>query len=101
MIIHWRDTYLWFGIVQVLLCLPLHLMLGRDIPVVHGPHMAPERSHTVRGAAPTRVLEIGIGVFRQQSYLSALPVHLIPLGYERGTLLQGLWACRAICTKIW
>ncbi|HEX7986066.1 MAG TPA: MFS transporter, partial [Duganella sp.] len=31
-LIGWRDTYFWYGVAQLLLCLPLHLMLGRDAP---------------------------------------------------------------------
>lgn len=26
----WRDTYLWYGVVQLTVCMPLHLWLGPD-----------------------------------------------------------------------
>ncbi|HWW69373.1 MAG TPA: MFS transporter, partial [Duganella sp.] len=41
-LIGWRDTYLWFGLAQLLFCLPLHLMLGRDAPAEPAAHAPPE-----------------------------------------------------------
>ncbi len=28
--IGWRDTYLWYGVAQLVLCMPLHLLQGQD-----------------------------------------------------------------------
>lgn len=46
----WRDTYFWFGMVQLLVCLPLHVMLGKDVPQISSPDVAPEHSHSLREA---------------------------------------------------
>lgn len=79
-VIGWRDTYLWFGIVQVLLCLPLHLMLGRDAPVAHEPHAAPERSHTLAEALRHPAFwKLAMAFSANMFIFSALSVHLIPL----------------------
>lgn len=78
--IGWRDTYLWFGIVQVLLCLPLHLMLGRDASVAHGPHAAPELSHTLAEALRHPAFwKLAMAFSANMFIFSALSAHLIPL----------------------
>ena len=79
-VIGWRDTYLWFGVVQVLLCLPLHLMLGRDAPVAHEPHAAAEPSHTLAEALRHPAFWKLATAFSANMFIfSALSVHLIPL----------------------
>lgn len=76
----WRDTYFWFGMVQLLLCLPLHLMLGRDAPVEHGTHAAPEHSHTLAEALRHPAFWSLAMAFSSNMFIfSALSVHLIPL----------------------
>jgi len=78
--IGWRDTYLWYGIVQLLACLPLHLMLGRDAAAAHGPHAAPERSHTLAEALRHPAFwKLAMAFSANMFIFSALSVHLIPL----------------------
>jgi len=47
----WRDTYLWYGVIQLLICMPLHLWLGTDSArsKLRDPVGAP-RSHTLAEA---------------------------------------------------
>ncbi len=79
-VIGWRDTYLWFGIVQLLVCLPLHLMLRRDAAVAHAPHAAPERSHTLAEALRHPAFwKLAMAFSANMFIFSALSVHLIPL----------------------
>jgi len=79
-IIGWRHTYFSFGIVQLLLCLPLHLMLGRDVPAAHAPHTTPERSHTLAEALRHPAFwKLAMAFSANMFIFSALSVHLIPL----------------------
>lgn len=76
----WRDTYFWFGMVQLLLCLPLHLMLGHDLAVSKGAHAAPEHSHTLAEALRHPAFwKLAMAFSANMFIFSALSVHLIPL----------------------
>jgi predicted MFS family arabinose efflux permease len=79
-VVGWRDTYFWFGTIQLLLCLPLHLMLGRDAAVAHVPHAEPERSHTLAEALRHPAFwKLAMAFSANMFIFSALSVHLIPL----------------------
>jgi len=74
----WRDTYLWYGVVQLVVCMPLHLCLGTGAPVV--PRIGPARGHTLAEAVRhpafwTLALAFAVNAF----VFSAVAVHLIPL----------------------
>lgn len=88
--IGWRDTYLVYGLLQLLLCLPLHLLLdrGRDA----GAHAA------ARAAGPDLSLRQALRhpafwalamAFSFNSFIfSALSVHLIPILHGLGHSLS-------------
>jgi predicted MFS family arabinose efflux permease len=76
----WRDTYFWLGIVQLLVCLPLHVMLGKDAPRVLSPQSIPEHSHTLREALRHPAFwKLAMAFAANMFIFSALSVHLIPL----------------------
>ena len=84
-LIGWRDTYFWFGVVQLLFCLPLHLMLGRDAPAAPAPHAAPDRSHTLSEALRHPAFwKLAMAFSANIFIFSALSVHLIPLLTDLG-----------------
>lgn len=84
-LIGWRDTYFWFGVVQLLLCLPLHLMLGRDAPAAPAPHAASDRSHTLAEALRHPAFwKLAMAFSANIFIFSALSVHLIPLLTDLG-----------------
>ncbi|MRW88410.1 MFS transporter [Duganella sp. FT80W] len=106
----WRDTYFWFGMVQLLICLPLHLMLGRDAPDAHGPHSVPEHSHTLAGALRHPAFwKLAMAFSANMFIFSALSVHLIPLLKDFGhtvamavlmsTLIGPMQVVGRICEK--
>lgn len=83
--IGWRNTYLWFGAAQLLLCLPLHLLLGRDRPVLPAPLAQVERHHTLAEALRHPAFWQLAAAFAANSFIfSALSVHLIPLLQDFG-----------------
>lgn len=76
----WRDTYFWYGMAQLLVCLPLHLLLGRERPRPPIPARVARRSHTLAEALRhpafwTLALAFSANIF----VFSALSAHLIPL----------------------
>jgi len=88
--IGWRDTYLVYALVQLALCLPLHLWLGRDAARAPAPAGAVRDSHTLGEAIrhPSfwkLALAFSVNFF----IFSALAAHLIPmlqaLGHAAGT----------------
>ena len=84
-LIGWRDTYFWFGFAQLLFCLPLHLMLGRDTPAAPAPHAAPDRSHTLAEALRHPAFwKLAMAFSANIFIFSALSVHLIPLLTDLG-----------------
>jgi MFS family permease len=83
--IGWRATYLWFGAAQLLVCLPLHLLMGRDRPVDATPLAQPERHHTLAEALRHPAFWKLAAAFAANSFIfSALSVHLIPLLLDFG-----------------
>lgn len=84
-VIGWREMYLWFGAAQLLLCLPMHLMLGRDRPVAHAPSEPPEHSHTlVEALRHPAFWKLAMAFSANMFIFSALSVHLIPLLRDLG-----------------
>ena len=77
----WRDTYLWYGVMQLLICVPLHLWLGTD-PArskLRDPAGAP-RSHTLAEALRHQAFWMLALAFSANAFIfSAMSVHLIPL----------------------
>ncbi|MCS0628630.1 MFS transporter [Telluria mixta] len=87
----WRDTYLLYGIVQLAVCMPLHLCLGADVPRA-GPQQRddPARGHTLAEAVRHPAFWTLALAFAANTFVfSAMAVHLIPLferlGQARGT----------------
>lgn len=81
----WRGAYLWFGIIQLAICLPLHLLLDRHAPAASGSQRSGPRSHTLgealrHGAFWTLALAFAANTFT----FSALSVHLLPLLKDYG-----------------
>ena len=77
----WRDTYLWYGLIQLVICVPLHLWLGTD-PArskLRDPAGAP-RSHTLAEALRHQAFWMLALAFSANAFIfSAMSVHLIPL----------------------
>ncbi|MGH8852845.1 MAG: MFS transporter [Telluria sp.] len=78
--IGWRDTFLVYALLQLAVCLPLHLWLGRDAPHQPLPADSPRDSHTLGEAIRHPIfwklaLAFAVNIF----IFSALAVHLIPL----------------------
>lgn len=83
----WRDTYWWYGVAQLTLCLPLHLMLGNaeqrrtDAAVSRS---AP-RSHTLSEAVRHPAFwKLALAFCANSFVFSALSVYLIPLLKQLG-----------------
>jgi MFS family permease len=77
----WRDTYLLYGVVQVALCMPLHIWLGAD-PVRdrHRESSGPRRDHTLAEALRHPAFWALALAFSANTFIfSAMAVHLIPL----------------------
>jgi MFS family permease len=80
-VLGWRDSYVWFGALQLALCLPLHLLLDR----------VPERTVIAASTHPRSDLSLQQALrhpafwslafaFSANSFIfSALSVHLIPI----------------------
>lgn len=76
----WRDTYFWYGVVQLVLCLPLHLLLGRDQERAPVHASAGARDSTLAEALRHGAFWKLALAFSANSFIfSALSVHLIPL----------------------
>jgi predicted MFS family arabinose efflux permease len=83
--IGWRDTYFWYGCVQLAVCLPLHLLLGRDGPAPPRPPSAEQRDHTLAEALRHAAFwKLALAFAANQFIFSALSVHLIPLLQDFG-----------------
>jgi MFS family permease len=77
----WRDTYLWYGLVQLLVCMPLHLWLGAD-PARDSAKspVGVRRSHTLGEALRHPAFWTLALAFSANTFIfSAMAVHLIPL----------------------
>lgn len=81
----WRDTYLAYGVIQLAICLPLHLLLPGTLkarPPRPAPSAASERAtdFTLRQALNDATFWKLAFAFSANSFtFSALSVHLIPL----------------------
>jgi MFS family permease len=82
----WRDTYFWFGFVQFALCMPLHLLLGRDAAQpVTDPGGHEQHSHTLGEALRHPAFwKLAIAFSANTFIFSAMSVHLIPLLKDLG-----------------
>ncbi|UGQ48581.1 MFS transporter [Massilia endophytica] len=81
----WRDSYFWFGIAQLVVCLPLHLLLGPDAPHVPPSGAQAVRSHTLAEALRHPAFWKLAFAFSANTFtFSALSVHLIPLLKDMG-----------------
>ena len=87
-LIGWRDTYLLFGAVQLVLCAPLHTLMARQLPSslqVPDPATQAVRSYSLREAVRHPTFWKLAFAFAANSFVfSALSVHLIPLLHEFG-----------------
>jgi MFS family permease len=80
-VLGWRDTYLWYGVLQVAVCMPLHLWLGAD-PVrdQRGAPASPRRDHTLAEALRHPAFWTLALAFSANTFIfSAMAVHMIPL----------------------
>jgi predicted MFS family arabinose efflux permease len=84
----WRDTYLCYALLQLALCLPLHLALGRDAPgQPRSSH--PGHSHTLAQALRLGTFwKLALAFSANMFIFSALSVHLIPLLTTLGHTLK-------------
>ncbi|HYD96297.1 MAG TPA: MFS transporter [Noviherbaspirillum sp.] len=77
----WRDTFLLYGAIHLLLCAPVHAMLrsgGRRPPVDRGPHAA--RNYTLHEALRDPVFwRLAVAFSANLFIFSVLSVHLIPM----------------------
>ncbi len=110
----WRDTWLWYGVAHLLVCLPLHLMLRSGAPQeaataadapAHGPPQSPAhaaaraqsrapaqtaldggpRDHTLAEAVRHPAFwKLGFAFSANSFIFAALSVHLIPLLQQYG-----------------
>jgi len=86
----WRDTYLCFAAVQLLLCMPLHLLLGADPARQHRRgHGAEGQGHTLEQALRHPAFWMLAVAFSANAFIfSAMSVHLLPLLQRLGLSLS-------------
>jgi predicted MFS family arabinose efflux permease len=87
----WRTTYLVYGVLQLLLCLPLHLLLGTRarMPAPGAPKSGPQLS--LRQALGHPAFWTLAFAFSANSFIfSALSVHLIPILHALGHQLSSV-----------
>lgn len=77
----WRDTYLWYGVAQLVVCMPLHLLLGTDRARSTGKrHAGTDRSHTLAEALRHPAFWLLAAAFSANQFIfSAMAANLIPL----------------------
>ena len=77
----WRDTYLWYGVAQLVVCMPLHLLLGTDGACTdRKPHAGTGRSHTLAEALRHPAFWLLAAAFSANQFIfSAMAAHFIPL----------------------
>jgi MFS family permease len=80
-VVGWRDTYLWYGVLQLVVCMPLHLRLGADpVRSSHKDPVGARRSHTLPEALRHPAFWTLALAFSANTFIfSAMAVHLIPL----------------------
>ena len=86
----WRDTYLCFALMQLLLCMPLHLWLDADTVRQPRPHRRKEASgHTLKQALRHPAFWALALAFSANTFVfSAMAVHLLPLLGRMGLSLS-------------
>lgn len=83
--IGWRDTYLLFGVAQLVMCLPLHLMMGDDGASTDTASGHLLHHHTLAEALRHAAFWKLAAAFAANMFIfSALSVHLIPLLQDFG-----------------
>ena len=76
----WRGAYFWFGMAQLLVCLPLHLFLGPDDSLQRRATGSTTRSLTLDEALRLASFwKLAMAFAANMFTFSALSVHLIPL----------------------
>lgn len=76
----WRTTYLWYAALQLAVCLPLHLWLGRDASPPSAGGKRAVRSHTLGEALRHPAFwKLALAFSANTLVFSAMAVHLIPL----------------------
>ena len=81
----WRATCFWYGLLHLLVCLPLHLLLGREGARPAPATQAGPRSHTLGEAVRHPAFWKLTAAFAANTLVfSALSVHLIPLLQDLG-----------------
>jgi len=85
-ILGWRHTYLAFACLQLMVCLPLHWLLGRDTRVGLGHAQAASgNGSTLSEAIRHPAFWALSGAFAANAFIfSAMSVHLIPLIQQLG-----------------
>jgi MFS family permease len=84
----WRETYLIYGVAQIVLCYPLHLMLEKraeKFDVSANADKRTVRNHTLREAIRHPAFwKLALAFATNSFSFSALAVHLIPLLQQYG-----------------
>jgi predicted MFS family arabinose efflux permease len=81
----WRGAYLWFGAVQLVICLPLHLQLGPNTRATASSIRNGARSHTLSEALRHGSFwKLALAFAANTFTFSALSVHLLPLLKDYG-----------------
>lgn len=79
-VLGWRDTYLWYGVAQLVVCMPLHLWLGSDPLRRQGDAVGKRRGHTLAQALRHPAFWTLALAFSANTFIfSAMAAHLIPL----------------------
>ncbi|MES2128316.1 MAG: MFS transporter [Pseudomonadota bacterium] len=86
----WRETYLWYAAIQLLVCMPLHLMLGTQGAPMPTHQERPD--HSLKEALRHHAFWKLAFAFAANSFVfSALSAHLIPIlqhyGHPAGTVV--------------
>ncbi|MRV73522.1 MFS transporter [Duganella sp. FT92W] len=81
----WRGAYLWFGVIQLAICLPLHLLLGPNARATAAGDRSGGRSHTLGEALRHGAFwKLAMAFAANTFTFAALSVHLLPLLTEYG-----------------
>ncbi|WP_194713269.1 MFS transporter [Noviherbaspirillum soli] len=82
----WRDTYLVYGVLQLVVCFPLHYLLSAPPMRASTPsHPTTSRSYSLREVVrEPRFWKLACAFATNSFIFSALAVHLIPLLHKMG-----------------
>lgn len=81
----WRNTYLIYGLLELTVCLGLHLLLGKDPARARHPAVGARTGHTLREAVVHPAFWKLALAFAANSFIfSAMSIHLIPLLHRLG-----------------